>query len=327
LTVRGDGLFAIHPDDRVEKLAEPPPPKTHPKHPDWRAIDADPGGRSCWFDGNYVVDDDGRKLASQWFLYLEWAHAYADGRVVAIAIEGTLENASMLYEIGRDGRVEKAPFSFGSSLFNRSKVELDSFIVWKRLPGQGPATVEVIDMSLGAAAKPLVLGPIERPMRGVEHTYGPCRAKTTFIDMDPSLVAHGSGEWKYLPMEPPANRVMSCEGDVAVVTEWPPLEIRRCTKDACTKIPFPGMSTLGVDRFGADEHHLFRLFERAGILGIDIFTLDPPSLVRRIALDDKPVRRSPTVRVVAGRAIVLFDSDGEWSALSVRPDGSVRSVR
>jgi hypothetical protein len=312
--------------DRDDHLAhvEPTAPKL-PGHPTWRAIDAEPGAKPHWTDGVLVYDDAGHALHDEPFAELLYARAFADGRVVAhvYVLEGG-ESHGEIWELSRDKKLARTRFERNVPSNSKSTTTIDEWMLYKHLDDAG-GTVAAIDFSRGIAAKPITLGRVEKTSRALGRSYGTCRARTTFVDMDPSLLIRTKDGWRFAGLDQSIERIVSCEGDVAMVTEWVPLEIRKCTQEGCALVPFPRIDAGRDGAFAADEHHVFEVVRPEGSVGVHVYDLANPSNAHHVPLLDHA--GDVKLRVVAGRAIVFVKKAGAWAALSVRPDGTTHAIQ
>jgi hypothetical protein len=322
----GDAL-RIDRDDKLEHVDGTPP--SFAKHPTWRAVDGEDGAKRFWTDGAFFYDDAGRAIGKEWFTSLVWARSFADGRLVAHVYVSTLEEShGEIWEYASGKKLARVAFERGVPENAKSTTSVDQWMLFKHASEDGNSVVAAIDFGRGVAAEPVVLGPTYTTNRVLARSYGTCRAHGTFVDMDPSLAIRTKDGWKFAKLDQPANRNVSCEGDVAMITEWIPLEIRRCTEDGCAIVPFPKMDVGPDDAFAADEHHVFQMVRDGGAVGVHVYDLANPSNAHHVAI--LPRAWETRLRVVAGRAIVLVRRDrlapAKWSAISVHADGTVHAI-
>ena len=329
LRITPDGLevndtLRIERDDRLAQIEHESP--VFPRHPQWRAIDAEPGAKRFWTDGAFFYDDTGHALGKEWFTNLVWARSFADGRLVAHLYVPTLEeNYGEIWEYAPGKKLARVRFERGLPENAKTTTNIDQWMLFKHTD-ESSASLVAMDMSRGVAAQPVILGPIERTSRVMGRSRGTCRARGTFVDMDPNLLIRTKDGWKLASLQQPVNRVVSCEGDVAMVTEWIPLEIRKCTEAGCAPVAFPSVDAGAADAFAADEHHVFQVVRDDGAVGVHVYALANPADAHHVAL--LPRAWDVRLRVVAGRAILFVRKANAagWAAVSVRPDGSAHAI-
>jgi len=321
-----NGKLRINRDDRIEQIEQNT--ASFPGHPTWRAIDGEPGSKRFWTDDSRFYDDAGHALGSEWFIGRTFARSFADGRLVAhveaAAIEATYGE---IWEYAPAKKLARSRFEPGAPFTSKSTTIVDEWMLYKHVGEDGAGTVAAIDFSRGAAAKPITLGPVDKTSRVLARTYGTCRARGTFVDMDPSFLIRSKTGWTFAGLQQSINRIVSCDDDVAMVTEWTPLEIRKCTEEGCALVSFPRIDAGREGLFAADEHHVFQVVRDDGAVGVHVYALANPNDAKHVPVLDRAweVR----MRVVAGRALLFVQQDRlatKWAIVSVRPDGAVRVI-
>jgi len=333
LRIVPDGLevndtLRIERDDKlVQALHETP---TFPGKPKLRAIDAEPGAKRFWTDGALFFDDTGKALGSEWFTDYVWARSFKDGRLVAHVYVTTpaFESHGEIWEYAPGKKLARVRFERGVPENAKTTTSIDQWMLFKHADETG-ASLVAMDMSRGVAAaqEPVILGSIERTSRYLGRSRGTCRAHGTFVDMDPHMLIRTKDGWKFARLEQQANRIVSCEGDVAMVTEWIPLQIHKCTEAGCTEVSFPSLSAGPDDSFAADDHHVFQIVRADGAVGVHVYDLDNPANARHVPL--LPRAGETRLRVVAGRAILFIQKERfakQWAIVSVRPDGAAHVI-
>jgi hypothetical protein len=318
-----NGALSIDRDDHVAKVETTSP--SFPGQPTWLAVEGEPGAKRFWTDFSFLYDDAGHAIVNEWANII-WARSFADGRLVASvdAIADAISHGE-IWELVPGKPLVRARMERGVPFGARSTTNIDEWMLYKHVADDGSGSIAALDLTRGAAAKPITLGPVDKTSRVLARTYGTCRAaRGTFVDMDPSFLIRTKDGWKFEGLQQSPNRIVSCEGDAAMVTEWIPLEIRKCTQDGCALVPFPRMDTGSEDAFAASSDHLFQVVRDDGTIGVHVYSLANPKDAKHLPVLDHT--RDFRLRVVAGRAIVFVKKGMGWAAISVHPDGSVHAI-
>lgn len=232
-------------------------------------LEAETGATQLYFTSKGIADASGavRAPAERGL----WGRAFADRHLVVLdALDGALALRSVS---AKGDSTVLAKLEEPASA--RSTQLAGGWLAWKALPPDSdgrlmskPATLTVWNLRDAPAAKPIALGPVAPPKRPTlaspivfgARTYGVCEAETTFVDMDPVILARKDGRWTRID-EPQAThaRHLACDGDTAWLTSWAPLEIKKCTKDACAPFAFPTPSADIGDDLIADGAHVFHV--------------------------------------------------------------------
>jgi hypothetical protein len=292
--------------------------------------------------GDAQIVDEGGAIVASTYAGFEWGRSLADGRVL------TFEEGRIVERKGNQRRASELYFPG-----NKSTKVVGSWLLYKgvAVKGEDPSPIggayplAVVDLSAGVNAQPVVLSASEdKPPNAAvaRRTYGACTADATFVDMDPKLAVHAkTGPWKLHPLDwPTRGRHLSCRGETAMVTDWFPLSVQRCTVAGCTKVPTGDYGASLVDELAADESTLWAARYLQGALLLTIVPLAHPEQRKTVvlAMGVRPVDggddEGGMLHVMGGNVVVLFSRQPtervgyyrvptELYAVAVSPEGKV----
>jgi hypothetical protein len=195
--------------------------------------------------------------------------------------------------------------------------------------------LSVVDLRGGVDAKPIVLSPNEELPKAryvLPRTYGVCVSDSLFVEMDPKIaVGTRDGTWKLLPFEAPMKgRALGCSGDAAMVTEWFPLSVQRCTQAGCVPVSTGDYHGDLQDGFAADEKTLYALRNFENAVLVTIVPLAHPEQRKTVFLTTVPAGAWFRFDVVSGALVIMTrlgsGETGGLYAVAVGPDGRVLDV-
>ena len=294
-------------------------------------------------------------------LIVSHGRTYRDGHLeLQVNIETADASTPLLFERDRAGHNTRTAFEVTSN-FGTGERRAGGFTVWKQRPEfvlgeyespslapatEKPATIKA--RALIAGSRAITVGTIGRRTYGEERTDGTCEADHLFFDMSPALaIRDDKGGWHALKPDALAadsfaTRRMSCRGDTLTIADRNEhaVHVQRCsvalgckTESVTVDLPTDAMvTTVGADTLviWADEDSEATYFVRAPLADLPKATpkvlIDSALVITKSAPGGLSEQSMSSEAFSFGDEAVVFLGDTTTYALSLKPDGTARSI-